>query len=95
MLIVADTHIGVTQPDKLLALKQLLEDNKDEPVIWLGDAFDIVMISDSYILYNCLLKENDIMISGNHDYGLFRARSVWVESTFFTHGDLIDFGYMF
>lgn len=92
--VVADTHLGETDAVRLTELSRLLT-STEEPVIWLGDAFDTLRHSDAYDKYKHLMKEKDIWISGNHDYAQSQTRSTWVGDVFLTHGDMIDFGLLF
>lgn len=92
-IIVADTHLGVTDDTRLAKLTGLLTTTKC-PIIWLGDAIDTLAIDNSYTYYKYLMKPEDIWISGNHDFGQSTIRTFSVGNTFLTHGDMVDFGYL-
>ena len=93
-IVIADTHLGVTKDVELSKLIGLVS-TTECPVIWLGDAVDTVCYEDAYEYHKHLMKPCDIWISGNHDYGQSLTRTLQIGNIFMTHGDLIDFGYVF
>lgn len=95
-LVFADVHAGQASAERLTQLQNILLKYRDYPMIWNGDIYDLLVREDSYLSSPQFIKDDDLYIVGNHDYGLADTRFAIVhDKVFVAHGDLLDFGFGF
>ena len=91
--VISDVHIGLT--DKLQQLKQTVDKlrNQGYRIIWLGDTYDVILTENIEYISESFINPEDIRIRGNHDWKENLPDYFIDKGIFFTHGDLIDFGF--
>lgn len=100
--VLADTHLGSgTEREDIGDVMQSLRD-EGYTLVLNGDVFDLWRDKEAYEKYRHLLHESDILIVGNHDFGLegvdarrYLDIEVGGQRYFITHGDVVDFVYGF
>jgi len=97
--VIADVHLGhISREDEEFFFKKLKQIRKEGlSVIWLGDTFDLVWMRSAYTVYKDILKDEDTLLIGNHDFSLLGnrigRRVLVLGNTVLTHGDYLDFGF--
>ena len=97
--VLADAHLGALTEDDEKDFFLTLEELRSEGlrIIWLGDTFDLIWLKNAFTTYKGLIKDEDILLIGNHDFTLIDLkigkRLHKLGSTCLTHGDYLDFGY--
>ena len=97
--IVADAHLGhITREHESFLFEKLRDLRREKlKIIWLGDTFDLIWQHTAYSIYKEIIKDDDILLIGNHDFSLIKdrvgIRSFVLGNTALTHGDYLDFGF--